>query len=93
VLDDTDTLDRTSRTPIGAEFFGKARDFRRRVQAEDTAFLVEIGALIEPVEARLHRHPDRALHEVEREAPEVRLGTMATLAAIAARRMRQLGLA
>jgi hypothetical protein len=47
--------------PVGEEFFGKARDFRRRVQHEDTQFIATIGGLIEPIRQRLLKYPARKL--------------------------------
>lgn len=47
--------------PIGAEFWGKARDFRRRVLAEDIAFGQALDVMVKPIVERLRRYPDRAL--------------------------------
>lgn len=55
-------LDTAARVPV--EFVGKARDFRRRVAAENTRYLTASRQLVQPIEARLRRHPDRGLrHE------------------------------
>ena len=45
--------------PVGAEFFGKARDLRRRVEREDAKFFPAINRLIAP--ARLRKFPERKM--------------------------------
>ena len=45
--------------PVGAEFFGKARDLRRRVAHEDAKFFPAINRLIAPIDARLRKFPER----------------------------------
>jgi hypothetical protein len=46
---------------IGAEAVGRARDFRRRVMTDDTAFITVMERLVEPVRVRLKRYPNRKL--------------------------------
>ena len=47
--------------PVGAEFFGKARDLRRRVAREDANFIATINSLIAPIDARLRKFPARRM--------------------------------
>jgi hypothetical protein len=47
--------------PVGAEFFGKARDLRRRVAHEDAKFFPAINRLIAPIDARLRKFPERKM--------------------------------
>ena len=47
--------------PVGAEFFGKARDLRRRVEREDAKFFPAINRLIAPIDGRLRRFPERKM--------------------------------
>ena len=47
--------------PIGAQFMGRARDLRRRVEREDTAYDAAVNQLIDPVMSRLRRHPARSV--------------------------------
>ena len=47
--------------PVGAEFFGKARDLRRRVEREDAKFFSAISRLIAPIDARLRKFPERKM--------------------------------
>jgi hypothetical protein len=47
-------------TPIGAEFFGRARDLRRRIAAEDAQYDASVKELIEPIRDRLRRYPRRS---------------------------------
>jgi hypothetical protein len=47
--------------PVGAEFFGKARYLRRRVEREDAQFVATINGLIAPIEQRLRKYPTRKL--------------------------------
>jgi hypothetical protein len=57
VLDDADA----SAGPVGAEYFGKARDLRSRIVAEDSEYDLLVVQLIEPVHDRLRRFPHRSL--------------------------------
>ena len=47
--------------PVGAEFFGKARDLRRRVEREDAKFFPAINSLIAPIDTRLRKFPERKM--------------------------------
>jgi hypothetical protein len=53
--------EQTERPP--AEFFGKARDLRRRVAAEDPVFDATVDALLGPVRDRRRRFPHRSLRQ------------------------------
>jgi hypothetical protein len=46
---------------IPAEAVARARDFRRRVEAEDDAWMAAIKSALRPVVERRERHPDRPL--------------------------------
>jgi hypothetical protein len=45
--------------PIGAEFWGLARDVRRRIEREDADYNALVNRLLDPVIERLRRHPHR----------------------------------
>jgi hypothetical protein len=47
--------------PVGAEFIGKARDLRRRVEREDANLIPTINSLIAPIDARLRKFPARKM--------------------------------
>lgn len=47
--------------PIGAEYWGKARDMRRRIAVEDREYDRLVDVLIQPVKERLRRCPGRSL--------------------------------
>ena len=47
--------------PVDREFYGRARDLRRRVEREDAKFIPTINSLIAPIDARLRRYPARKL--------------------------------
>ena len=47
--------------PVGAEFFGQARDLRRRVLLEDEQLGRVMHAAMAPIYERLRRYPERAL--------------------------------
>ena len=47
--------------PVGAEFFGKARDLRRRVAHEDAKFFPAINRLIAPIDACTCAFPERKM--------------------------------
>jgi hypothetical protein len=47
---------------VGAEFLGRARQFRTSVRDEDVAFDNAVRTIAAPLAARLHRHP-RLRHE------------------------------
>jgi hypothetical protein len=60
------------------EHLGRARDFRRRVLAEDAALLTLSHKLVVPLVARIKRHPRRSVRpekRAERTAGEL-LATM-----------------
>jgi hypothetical protein len=57
----SETLDRPAVVPIGAEYWGKARDFRRRVEREDADYIATLNGLLAPIEQRLKRYPGRKL--------------------------------
>jgi hypothetical protein len=64
VLDQATTARSVSVVPppaIGREWFGRARDLRRRVEREDTQFIDTIHALLMPAQLRLVRYPHRKL--------------------------------
>ena len=47
--------------PIGAAHLDLARDLRRRIAADDEAYLRAVDAISQPVIERLRRHPGRSL--------------------------------
>jgi hypothetical protein len=47
--------------PIGAAHWDLARDLRRRIAADDEAYLRAVDAISQPVIERLRRHPGRSL--------------------------------
>ena len=47
--------------PIGAAYWDLARDFRRRIAADDAAYLRAVDAISQPVIERLRRYPGRSL--------------------------------
>ena len=54
-------LNLSAPAPVDREFYGRARDLRRRVEREDAKFIPTINSLIAPIDARLRRHPARKL--------------------------------
>jgi hypothetical protein len=54
-------LDRPASVKIDATAWGLARDFRRRVEVEDHAFLRITDALFRPIHARQAKHPERKI--------------------------------
>jgi hypothetical protein len=61
VLDEISAqVDANEQTPIGAQFWGLARDLRRRVGLEDIAYDAAVRELVTPVRDRLRRYPRRA---------------------------------
>jgi hypothetical protein len=47
--------------PLGAEFYSRARDIRRRIVPENERFDAEVRALLAPIFDRLRRYPRRTL--------------------------------
>ena len=50
-------LNLSAPAPVDREFYGRARDLRRRVEREDAKFIPTINSLIAPIDARLRRYP------------------------------------
>jgi hypothetical protein len=48
---------------VGAEWIGRARDFRNRVAAENDRYLEASWRMVEPISARLKRFPTRCLRD------------------------------
>ena len=63
MLDLAATTERSPDPAIGREFYGRARDIRRKVAAEDRIYDATIDVLIEPVRDRLRRFPHRSLRK------------------------------
>ena len=47
--------------PVDREFYGRARDLRRRVEREDAKFFPTINSLIAPIDGRLRKFPERKM--------------------------------
>lgn len=61
MLDDAAASAGTTGLPVGREFYGRARDIRRQITAEDLVYDATVDALMAPVGDRLRRFPKRSL--------------------------------